>query len=78
MECARAFRAWERERGGGGRLPLICFSANVLNEHRLESERAGMDAFITKPLSAEDLAALRRRAQVQADAELAAREVAVH
>ena len=49
-DATRAFRAWEREHAphAAPRLPVFCITANVLEEHRLECETAGMCGFITK------------------------------
>jgi CheY-like chemotaxis protein len=43
-DATRAFREWERQRlpPAAPRLPVFCITANVLEEHRLECERAGM------------------------------------
>jgi CheY-like chemotaxis protein len=49
-DATRAFRAWERDHAPRGvpSLPIFCITANVLEEHRLECETAGMCGFITK------------------------------
>jgi CheY-like chemotaxis protein len=66
-DAARAFRAWEQERlPGAARLPIYALTANVLEEHRLECEQAGMDSFATKPLRANVLAELRQHATAYA------------
>jgi CheY-like chemotaxis protein len=67
-DAARAFRAWEQERRPGAPrlLPIYALTANVLEEHRLECEQAGMDSFATKPLRANVLAELRQRATAYA------------
>ena len=63
-DAARAFRAWEaKTRPGAPPLPLICLTANVLEEHRAEAEAAGFDGFITKPLHSSMLPQLRARAE---------------
>jgi len=42
-DATRLFRAWEREHAPSQPcLPVFCFTANVLEEHRLECELAGM------------------------------------
>jgi hypothetical protein len=40
--------------------------ANVLDEHRIQSEEAGCDGFITKPLTPTALADIRARAEAMA------------
>ena len=62
------------------RRPVICFTANVLDVHRIESEQAGCDSFITKPLTPTALAEIRERAsemaQIDNEAAAAAKLVA--
>jgi CheY-like chemotaxis protein len=66
-DAARAWRAWEAQhRPGGPRLPLLCLTANVMEENREECEAAGFDGFLPKPLRAADLAELRERAAAYA------------
>ena len=68
-DCARAFRAWEAQhRPGAPPLPMICLTANVLDEHRAECEAAGYDGFVTKPLAGSMLPQLRARAEAFAAA----------
>lgn len=66
LDCAREFRAWEREHSPHRHVPIICFTANVLDEHRIQSEEAGCDGFITKPLTPTALADIRARAEAMA------------
>ncbi len=69
-EAARAFREWEAAHlpPGAPRLPVLCLTANVLEEHAAECAAAGMDALLTKPLRADALADLRTRAVTYAAA----------
>ena len=67
-ECASQFRQWELENGPRGRrLPLILFTANAWDEQRTACVNAGMDLFLTKPLVAESLADIHRRAEETAE-----------
>jgi two-component system sensor histidine kinase/response regulator len=66
-DAARAWRTWEAQhRPGGPRLPMLCLTANVMEESREECEAAGFDAFLPKPLRAAALAELRERAAAYA------------
>ena len=57
-QVARAFCDWEAA-AGVVRTPLFCLTANVMDEHRAEAESAGFCGFLTKPLKADAVAALR-------------------
>lgn len=46
-DCVRMWRAWEREQGRRLRLPVVCLTANVLEEERRECQLAGFDSFLT-------------------------------
>lgn len=75
-DAARAWRTWEAQhRQGGPRLPMLCLTANVMEENREECEAAGFDAFVPKPLRAAALVELRERATAYAQ-QLAAAPVA--
>jgi CheY-like chemotaxis protein len=69
-EATRAFREWEQAHlpPGAPRLPVLCLTANVLEEHAAECAAAGMDTMLTKPLRADALAGLRARAATYAAA----------
>ena len=49
QEATRKIREFDKE------TPIICMSANVYKEDKLEAEEAGMDAFIEKPLEKSDI-----------------------
>jgi CheY-like chemotaxis protein len=57
LEATRRIRAAE-ERSGARRTPVVALTANALPEHREACLAAGMDAFLTKPLDREKLAAV--------------------
>jgi signal transduction histidine kinase/DNA-binding response OmpR family regulator len=56
IEATRRIRAVEAK--GGTRTPIVALTANALPEHREACLAAGMDAFLTKPLDREKLAAV--------------------
>jgi CheY-like chemotaxis protein len=56
IEATRAIRAAEAEHGAR-RTPIVALTANALAEERDACLAAGMDAFLTKPLDRERLAA---------------------
>jgi CheY-like chemotaxis protein/nitrogen-specific signal transduction histidine kinase len=49
QEATRKIREFDKE------IPIICMSANVYKEDKLEAQEAGMDAFIEKPLEKVDI-----------------------
>ncbi len=49
LEATRRIREFDQE------TPIICMSANVYKEDKLEAEEAGMDDFIEKPLEKQDI-----------------------
>ena len=51
---------------GAPPLPLLCLTANVLDEHRAACEAAEFNGFITKPLHSSMLPQLRARAEAHA------------
>ncbi|MEE9276689.1 MAG: response regulator [bacterium] len=59
IEAARAIRG--RERGGGRRIPLIAMTGHTREEERERCRAAGMDDFLSKPITAEDMGALLSR-----------------
>jgi two-component system sensor histidine kinase EvgS len=54
-ELARRIRELERAQGSA-RLPIIGYTANVMNDERERCEAAGMDLWLPKPLSLDALA----------------------
>ena len=64
-EATRQIREFERARGRP-RLPVIALTANAYDEDRKASEAAGMDDFLSKPVSHEQLVAVLARPEVQA------------
>jgi signal transduction histidine kinase/DNA-binding response OmpR family regulator len=56
IEATRSIRAVEEK--SGTRTPIVALTANALPEHREACLAAGMDAFLTKPLDREKLAAV--------------------
>ncbi len=59
-EAARAIRAVEAETGAA-RTPIICLTAHVMSQDVELSEAAGMDDFLSKPISQDRLDAVIRR-----------------
>ena len=60
LSATRAIRARERQ-CGGRTLPIIAVTANAYEEDRQKSLEAGMDGYLSKPISETGLAdALRR------------------
>ena len=59
-EATRQIREFERARGRP-RLPVIALTANAYEEDRKASEAAGMDDFLSKPVSHEQLVAVLAR-----------------
>ena len=67
-EVAAEFRKWEEaHRPGAAALPIVALTANVLDEHVEECNRAGMSLFFTKPLSSGDVNLLRAHAAIYID-----------
>ncbi len=64
-QATRAFRDWELAHvsAGAPRLPIIAFTADVLEETRAECEEAGLDGFCSKPLRADVISELEARAR---------------
>jgi CheY-like chemotaxis protein/HPt (histidine-containing phosphotransfer) domain-containing protein len=58
--AARAIR--ERERKGGGRIPIVAVTANAMREDYDRCRDAGMDDFVTKPVTLAALANAIERA----------------
>ncbi len=55
LEAARAIR--ERENGSGRRIPIVAVTARAMQEDRQMTLEAGMDGYIAKPYSAEEVLA---------------------
>jgi signal transduction histidine kinase/CheY-like chemotaxis protein len=60
-DATRAIRAGERSRGVGARLPIVALTADTLDADRERALGAGMDDFLSKPVSRAQLAATIRR-----------------
>jgi signal transduction histidine kinase/CheY-like chemotaxis protein len=50
-----------RRRGGAVRLPVVAFSAATMPEEKADASEAGMDAFLPKPATREDLRRLLKK-----------------
>lgn len=62
-EATRKIRAWEAEKGRV-RIPIVAVTAHALPEERARAAAAGMDGYLTKPLTLESFrGALAERAQ---------------
>jgi CheY-like chemotaxis protein len=57
IDATRRIRAIEAQ-SGARRTPIVALTANALPEHRETCLAAGMDAFLSKPLDREKLAAV--------------------
>ncbi len=54
IEATRTIRAWEAERGLE-RTPIIAVTAHTLDDDRTAAHAAGMDGFVGKPISPDEL-----------------------
>jgi len=61
LEATRRIRELEEERGGGRRVPIIAVTAHVMKWNRAACLKAGMDDFLSKPVTKrETLAVLEK------------------
>ncbi len=60
LEVTEAYRKWE-EQQGRQRVPIVALTARALPEHRRESEEAGCDAHLTKPIREQKLVSTIQR-----------------
>lgn len=72
-QLARLVRAREQEEAEGSRIPIVACTANAAKEELDKTREAGMDDFLTKPLSIAELsAALQKWTTAEAGAKTAA------
>ena len=50
-----------RELESGGRIPIVALTAHALKEAQIDCERAGMDAYLSKPVNRQQLEELLKR-----------------
>ena len=50
VDAAILIRKYEKEKGSGAKSIIIALTAEVYNENRENCIKAGMDAFLTKPI----------------------------
>jgi CheY-like chemotaxis protein len=61
LEATRAIREEERLAGAGSHIPIVALTAHALTGDRERCEEAGLDGYLTKPITTEMLGdALRR------------------
>ncbi|MCX7868337.1 MAG: ATP-binding protein, partial [Terrimicrobiaceae bacterium] len=65
LEATRAIRAVEAERGSRPRIFIAALTADVLPEGRDQSFDAGMDDYVTKPVSSAKILEVLRKAALQ-------------
>lgn len=53
--ATRAIRSWEAERGDGRHIPILALTAHALAEDRRRCLEVGMDDYLTKPFSMQQL-----------------------
>ncbi|MFN8621158.1 MAG: ATP-binding protein [Chloroflexota bacterium] len=61
LEVTSRYRAWERSKGGGRRVPIVALSADAFEETRAHCLAMGMDDHLAKPYHAADLIATVKR-----------------
>jgi CheY-like chemotaxis protein len=52
LEATRAIR--QREKGSGRRVPIVAMTGTDTQEHRAKCLEAGMDGFVSKPVTADE------------------------
>ena len=52
LEATRAIRQWEK--GSGRRVPIVAMTGTDTQEHRAKCLEAGMDGFVSKPVTANE------------------------
>lgn len=60
-EATRQIRAWERTQRPALRLPIVALTAHAMQGDREKCEAAGMDDYLSKPFSGQDLLVLLKR-----------------
>ena len=55
MDGIAATRAWRAEENTSESVPIIALTANAANDDRLACLRAGMNEFLSKPVTADRL-----------------------
>ena len=61
FEATRMIRERERERAGGGHIPIIAMTAYAMKEDMERCREAGMDDYISKPFQPEDIVTVLKR-----------------
>jgi CheY-like chemotaxis protein len=61
LEATATMREWERQRGDSLRTPIVALTANAMVGDRERLLAAGMDDYVSKPFTLDELAGLLRR-----------------